>query len=308
MKSDKEELGRLIMGMRAAYIQGENAMAWARANSALSDNTLISTLIAYDLQAGTYVDAARNDLSYNELWCKQLAGLLSPYITQGDCVLEVGVGEATTLTGVMKAINCKDVTAFGFNLSWSRVAVGQKWATENSVTPRLFVGDLFHIPLADNSMDVVYTSHSLEPNGGKEEAAIKELFRVARKAVVLIEPCYELASENAQQRMRDHGYVRGLKAAAEALGANVIEHRLLDICSNPLNPSGVIILVKPSASIGTDSVFAKVGWQCPLTGVSLTDKGDYFYADSVGIAYPVLQGIPLLRPEHAVIASKLLDN
>jgi hypothetical protein len=305
MKSDKEELGRLIVGMRAAYMLGENAMAWARANSTVSDNTLVSTLIAYDLQAGTYVDAARKNPVYIDLWCKQLAELLNPYITQGDYILEVGVGEATTLTGVMNAISCVDFSAFGFDLSWSRVAVGQKWAVENSVTPCLFVGDLFSIPLADNSMDIVYTSHSLEPNGGKEEAAIKELFRIARKAVVLVEPCYELAPENAQQRMRDHGYVRGLKAAAEALGANVIEHRLLDICSNPLNPSGVIILSKPSALTGRNQSFARGSWQCPLTGVPLTDNGDYFYAESVGIAYPVMQGLPLLRPEHAVIASKL---
>jgi hypothetical protein len=308
MKSDKEELGRLIVGMRAAYVRGDNAMAWARAHSTLSDNTVVSTLIAYDLQAGTYVDATRNNPDYIDLWCRQLAALLNPYITQGDYILEVGVGEATTLTGVIKAVSCKDVSAFGFDISWSRVTVGQKWATENSVTPCLFVGDLFHIPLADNSMDVVYTSHSLEPNGGKEEAAIKELFRVARKAVVLVEPCYELASENAQQRMRDHGYVRGLKTAAEALGANVIEHRLLDICSNPLNPSGVTILLKSSDSTGRNSVLARVDWQCPLTGLPLTDKGDYFYATSVGIAYPVLQGVPLLRPEHAVIASKLSGN
>ncbi len=308
MKSDKDELGRLIVGMRAAYARGDNVMAWARANSAGSDNTLLSTLIAYDLQAGTYVDFTRNDRGFSELWCGQLAELLSPYITQRDYILEVGVGEATTLTGVIKAINCKNVSYFGFDLSWSRISVANKWATENSVAPRLFVGDLFHIPLADNSMDVVYTSHSLEPNGGKEEIAIKELFRIARKAVVLVEPCYELATENAQQRMRDHGYVRGLKAAAEAVGANVIDHRLLDICSNPLNPSGVTILVKPSALTGQDSVKARGEWQCPLTGVSLTDKGDYFYADSVGIAYPVLQGVPLLRAEHAVVASKLSDS
>jgi ubiquinone/menaquinone biosynthesis C-methylase UbiE len=32
----------------------------------------------------------------------------------------------------------------------------------------LVVADLFHIPFADNSVDVVYTSHSLEPNGGRE--------------------------------------------------------------------------------------------------------------------------------------------
>ena len=237
-----------------------------------------------------------------------MAELLKPYIVAGDQILEVGVGEATTLAGVMKAINYQDISAYGFDLSWSRISAAKKWAEENLVTPHLFVGDIFHIPLADNSMDVVYTSHSLEPNGGKEEIAIKELLRIARKAVVLVEPCYELASDKAKQRMREHGYVRGLKATAEALGINVVDHRLLDVCDNPLNPLGVITLIKPSVLVTGGSELLYRGWQCPLTGMPLMDKGDYFYADSVGIAYPVLQGVPLLRPEHAVIASKLSVN
>ena len=302
MKSDKKEIGLLITGMKSAYARNENVMAWARDNSAGTDNTIASTLIAYDLQAGTYVKNAQTNPEYVTAWSTQLAELLEPYIISGDRILEVGVGEATTLAGVMKATKCKNISAFGFDISWSRISVAKKWVKNNSVDPCLFVGDLFHIPLADNSMDVVYTSHSLEPNGGKEEVALKELLRIARKAVVLVEPCYELASEKAQKRMSDNGYIRNLKGAAEALGVNVVDHRLLDICINPLNPSGVLTLLK-SPSI-RDSIIT-TRWECPLTGTPLVDKGGYFYADSAGIAYPVLQGTPLLRAEHAVIASAL---
>lgn len=304
MNKDKEILARLIIGMRDAYAKGENAMAWARDNLLEGDNDLIGTLIAYDLQAGTYVDDARQNPKYVDSWCMQLAGLVKPYLTDGCDILEVGVGEATTLSGVLNALNFTNINAYGLDLSWSRILVGRAWSQEQKNSPQLFVGDLFNIPMKDNSIDIVYTSHSLEPNGGREVESIKELLRVARKAVILVEPCYELASEEAQQRMRSHGYVRGLKVAAESLGVDVVDHRLLDLFKNPLNPSGVLTLLKNKTSFSIEK--SSTGkWQCPLTGVQLADNGDYFYAESVGIAYPVLKGIPLLSPNHAVIASKL---
>jgi SAM-dependent methyltransferase len=306
MKSDTQELSQLIMGMRAAYARGDNAMAWARANSTRVDNTLLSTLVAYDLQAGSYAAGARANPSYLNKWCSQLASLIQPYIEPEDRILEVGVGEATTLGGVIKAIKCPNLAALGFDVSWSRIKTAQEWLAENAVPARLFVGDLFHIPLADNSIDVIYTSHSLEPNGGREAAAITELMRVARKAIVLVEPLYELAPEDAQKRMNEHGYVKGLKATAEKLGASVVKYGLLDVCGNALNPSGVVLIVKPEPAPRNGlEVGREVGWQCPLTGTPLVDQDDLFYAKKVGIAYPVMRGVPLLRAEHGLVASKI---
>ena len=40
---------------------------------------------------------------------------------------------------------------------------------------------MFNIPLPDNSIDLITTFQSLEPNGNHEEQLIKELFRVSKK-------------------------------------------------------------------------------------------------------------------------------
>ena len=104
MKPDIQVLNSLIMVMRSAFSKGENAMAYARANSTLADNTLVNTFIAYDLQAGSYVAIARKDTDCNNKWCSQLADLIQPYAETDDRVLEVGVGEGTTLAGVMNVL------------------------------------------------------------------------------------------------------------------------------------------------------------------------------------------------------------
>lgn len=306
MRNDVEYLRSLIQGMRTAYRRGDNAMDFARnqlADTVGVGNLPIATLIAYDLQTGTYTTEARANLEANRRWCEQLSNLIYTVLPRGGSILEVGTGEATTLAGVVSAFGGDLVSAYGFDLSWSRVAEGRQWLAEHGQEANLFVGDLFEIPLADSSIDVVYSSHSLEPNGGREEAAIAECLRVAREAVVLVEPCYEFATPEARLRMEHHGYVRGLRETAERLDAKVLEHRLLAHCSNPLNPSGVLILAKQQSSRPTDENMSI--WRCPVTGGSLEVHEDVFYAPESGIAYPILRGIPLLRAEHSVVASKM---
>jgi len=300
LRTDATELGRLIPGMRAAYANGQNVMEYARQTESVLGNSPIATLIAYDLQAGSYISGVRANPEARVRWCGQLADILNPYITKQSTVLEVGCGEATTLAGVLKRLNSSPKHALGFDISWSRCAHGLSWLAENAVSADLFVADIFEIPLEDSSVDVVYTSHSLEPNGGREEAALKELMRVARRAVVLVEPVYELVGSEAQARMREHGYVRNLKKSAEVLGATVSDYRLLDYCGNPLNPSGLVLIDKVAMA---SSVSSEIQWRCPLTHSALVAHATGFYSPSTGIVYPVLGGVPLLRSSHAVVAS-----
>jgi uncharacterized protein YbaR (Trm112 family) len=159
---------------------------------------------------------------------------------------------------------------------------------------------LFEIPLEDNSVDVVYTSHSLEPNGGREEDAIRELMRIARKAVVLIEPIYEFADVQGKARMTKHGYVKGLKDLAVKLGANVVDYRPLNYIANPLNPSGVILI---EMNVEKTSATTAVSWRCPLTHTKLIVDEAGYYSSEIGIVYPVLAGIPLLQTSNAIVAS-----
>jgi hypothetical protein len=291
----------MIGRMRSAFASGGNAMSAARSLLGSDINNPVATLVAYDLQAGSYIRLARENPYLTRRWGEQIAELLRPFAEDELSLLEVGSGEATTLAAVVQTLSETAVTALGCDCSWSRIAQGQTWLAEQRVTATTFVGDLFRIPLADDSIDIVYTSHSLEPNGGREIEAIRECMRVARTAVILVEPLYELADASAQARMREHGYVSGLHEAARSCGADVQDYRLLPLAKNPLNPPGVLALAKkePRPKLKAPQ------WQCPLTGAVLDAAGDVFIARQMGVVYPVLRGVPLLRTEHAVVAGQI---
>jgi uncharacterized protein YbaR (Trm112 family) len=108
-------------------------------------------------------------------------------------------------------------------------------------------------------------------------------------------------------------YDRGENAMAwaranEDLPDNTIDASLialLDVYANPLNPSGVLLLAKSDLKPRMANDELPCRWQCPITGAELVDAGDLYYAQDVGLAYPVMRSIPLLRPEHAIVASLL---
>lgn len=312
-----DELRSLIIGMRAEYAKGNNVMQFAKAQKHALVNTEQAILISYDLQAGTYIENVRKFPSDQEIWTNQIANVLIPLIKSNTLILEVGVGEATTLTGVLSHLNGYNVSGSGFDISFSRIYAANGYLDENCQNAELFVADISKIPVMSNSIDIVYTSHSLEPNGGREKELIAELLRISKKYVVLIEPIYELASNEAKSRMDAHGYVKGLCKAAEECSAKILECKLLDYTKNPLNPSGLIILEKKHSEADSDdtpaqqdqaNMASKIRWMCPLTGTKLVKHSEFFISNETGIIYPIIKGIPMLRPEHAIVASILIDK
>jgi len=280
------------------YLRGENITEFLRGSSATNSEAIIE--VAYDLQAGSYRKDMSNPtvLNKKEAYCRELANRILS-LTTPSTVLEAGVGEATTLSFTLA--NLPETQGFGFDISWSRIAVAKEWLDENRIGDRcdLCTASLFSIPLPDNSVDVVYTSHSIEPNGGQEEAAVEELYRVASNYLILLEPAYDLADHKAQERMRQHGYCIDLQPAIQKLGYPVEYHGLFPHCMSPLNPTGITIIKKPAA-FQNQPAFC-----CPTTKQELIEIEGALLSPSNLVAYPILAGIPCLREENGIIASRL---
>ena len=284
------------------YARGENVMANLRSlsgsASANRSNTVEDIMISYDFQAGSYIRSYEQDPVYLDRYAAELRSVLAGLGTI-DTLLEAGCGEATTLSILASGMPARPALG-GFDISWSRVKLGQAFAAGRGLSAQLFCADLFRIPLADRSVDVVYTSHSIEPNGGREREAIQELARIARNWLVLLEPAHDLAGDEARRRMEGHGYVQNLAATIRSLGLTLVEHRLFPVCANALNPTG-LYLVK----IGPASDRAKAfEFQCPVSGTPLEPGPDAFYAPKSFLAYPVLHGVPCLLESNAILATK----
>ena len=302
---NKNELKKMILEITDAYKQGDNTLEIGR-NKYSKDgkNSIFQILLAYDLQSGTY---SKNKLENLEIFYdnygKQLADILNFYSSPNSTFLEVGCGECTSMVSILKYLNKGYLNIYGFDISWSRIFEGKKVLNEQD-SIELFVADLFSIPLVDDSIDVVYSSHSIEPNGGREKDALRELLRVASDKVILIEPIYELANSAQKERMNNHGYIKNLKSISKDFNVNILRYELLPVFSNPLNHSGVLVLEKKNKKPAIRNSYI---WKCPITDKVMEKHDDLFFNKEIGIAYPILRNIPLLQSDHVIIASKLSE-
>ena len=212
-----------LLRLKKLYDGGSNIIEYLKNTSHDAIDSSLAIAISYDLQAGSYIKKAKENPKYEEeraLVYSNIINQLGPYET----VLEAGVGEGTTLGSILPRLNNSVVSA-GFDISYSRIKYAKSFLTDVGVfNTKLYMGDLFHSPFKDSSIDIVYTNHTLEPNGGSENEALQELYRITKNYLVLFEPIYELANNNSKKHMDKHSYVKSLYSSALELGYKVIEY------------------------------------------------------------------------------------
>ena len=293
-----------INEVRQAYAKGENITQLLVASYPwLSRQEIIE--IAYDIQSGSYIKAAISNSERLKRYANEIYALCGPYFDEHDVVLDCGAGELTTLSAVSDHLPAQ-CQLLACDISLSRLKLGRGFAErvmrgDLAKDLSLFVADMARLPRADSSVDVVFTSHALEPNHGRERDLLAELLRVARRQLLLFEPSWENADELARARMQQHGYVRDLPQHVEAAGGRLVSVEPLPNPLNPQNPTFCYV-VEPVKKESQPS-FADQKFQCPRSGYPLQKRQSYWWSQAGGWAYPEIDGIACLREKHGVLMS-----
>lgn len=295
-----------LSAIRRLYKDGVNVIDHLRKQLGTKLNTDELVETSYDMQAGSYVEYVEQHPDLCKPYQQEVAHILDRLIRPGDSVVDVGTGEMTTLTPIAAVGYHKVAHAYALDISLSRLLVGRKYA-RRMLTDVLaakiqpVVASLFQMPFADNSIDLLWTSHALEPNGGRELDALAELARVCCRHLVLCEPSYENNSAEGRQRMDRLGYIKGLQeAVARVPGVELVETLRIDATENRLNPTYAHVIRKTSEAERRSPAL-----HCPLSRGPLEARAGYFYSKNSLLAYPVIEGVPVLRAEKGVSASFL---
>lgn len=305
-----------IYSIKDLYNKNINIMQFFRENKEIEKNSIEAILCSYDLQAGTYVsnyysdkileepyliDGEKKfltDKEFHQIYGRRIANVLNHL--QFYSLLEVGIGEATTLCNVVKNLK-EEKKIYGLDLSLSRLLYAKKFAKDNKVDIELSVGDMFHLPFADSSIDIIYTAHCIEPNTGKEKEAVKELYRVAKKYLVLIEPSYNLGNDLTKQRINEHKYIKGLYKSIQEMNLQVIYYDIFS-ATYYYNNGGIIIIKKNTEEKETDAIY-----KCPYCNEIIKKYKNNFFCQNCSSIYPIIEEIGILAERNSIFCSKYMD-
>ena len=298
---------KTVKELSKLYLDGINITKTMREERNIDFNTSEIIETAYDIQAGEYQKKwnQKELQDFYNIFTKEIADIILS-ICKPKSIMEAGIGEVTTFVKVLKHLNIDNLEAFGFDISWSRTFFAKKLIEkENLKNINICTGNLFNIPFMDNSIDLVYTFHSIEPNGGFEKEIIKELFRVSKNYLVLFEPDYDETTEDNRKRMESLGYIKGLKKVIQELNYDMVFNGKFKNSLNEKNPTAVFIIKKNEMQDDLSS-HKKDFFACPIDKSKLIkdEKENLYFSTESLVVYPIIKGIPCLRKENAILASK----
>ena len=122
---------------------------------------------------------------------------------------------------------------------------------------------------------------------------------------MLFEPDYDETTEDNRKRMESLGYIKGLKKVIQELNYDMVFNGKFKNSLNEKNPTAVFIIKKNEMQDDLSS-HKKDFFACPIDKSKLIkdEKENLYFSTESLVVYPIIKGIPCLRKENAILASK----
>lgn len=159
-------------------------------------------------------------------------------------VLEVGCGNCINLLNLREKYGNR-LELFGIDISQKRIETAQKFygkrlndieLSQQSITSKTIWDD--------KHFDVVFSMHCLEQISYSGEYALKEMYRLAIKKIIMIEPVFELGSPLQRLYLYNADHNRILFKTLKDLKYNISRIEPLRIQPTP-NQSSIIVVSLP---------------------------------------------------------------
>lgn len=287
------------------YSKNINIIKFLRANSKLKEKDIIK--ISYDLQAGSYIKI------YNYRKSKEILDPLINEINNNKfhSLLDFGCGDLTTLYTILKNIDCKKKVFYAYDFSFTRIWAGKKFLKKKNITIDLtcFSNNSYKIPLPNNSIDIIITSHAIEPNKNNASKVLSEIFRVAKKKIIMLEPNNNLfhlyndsIKKKLQKRFKYHNYVFNLENKIKKLTNNYkIIYKQKHF--NELNPASIFVINKD------EKQSSKILFNNPNNDNDILEKNNNFYFSKIsGEIFPIIDNIVVFNKNEIFIDYEMFSK
>lgn len=299
----KEDQKLDINKLKKLYNQKVNVLDYLRKKKKKNYNDEQEIRLSYELQAGVYIKeiSNKNFAKKNIKFCKEFSEVFDKLGC--NSILHAGVGDAKSLTTILKLMKSSPSLVYGFDISLSRLIYAKKFLESNGFPKSdLFLSSATKLPLPDNSFEIVFTIETIEANIGKELEIIKELLRVTGKYLVLNEPIYDFKNKNICEHIEKNAYSKSLENIIKKLNVCIIDSFIM---SNPLNKKNKtsIIIIKKTNNFSQK----KIKYLSPNKKSILKKYGDLLYSEKEGLVFPSIYGVRCLEVSNAIMSLRFKE-
>lgn len=159
-------------------------------------------------------------------------------------LLEVGCGNLLNAKEIVARFGDK-VEYHGLDISPNRIANGLKHFAEVLDPDRLYSMSITQqTAFSDNQFDIVFSMHCLEQIAYDCTAALREMYRICRYRLVMIEPVFENGDLLQKSYILLSDHTRVLLRSLHELGMKIKINKICEVQTNLVNQSSLLVVEK----------------------------------------------------------------